>query len=364
MNHASLISREALEAVLKVNASAPSLIEFGNAAKGDLSEFADSSGANYGPSTGSTTVLKDAGPNGGNVIRMITDDNSRLYGDNANVRIHIFGFPGGNPPWFGNDQESWQGISLRFPSGAAFQSLRECVTCEVHGVNGSGPAPTNYCGTRGGNYREIVRGSTFGTPNPPGGFPFEQNTFGLPHTVQYDGTYYRRNFDWVGGDKPVVLDQWLHRRVGWERSLDPGKGWILGYYRWDGLDDWVEAIPKKINIRTSYSALGGSGSPIYPMLSVYYPVGGGSKQCVDYAAGAWASSFDELAAWQDARLGFAGSPTPPPPTPDVAAAIAHLKSGLAEFEQTDAWKLYHAKPTTNTFKAHADFEAAKSALGG
>lgn len=285
------------------------LIKFGSFDTGNLSEFSD---ATCNPQDVSVNV--SGGPNNTSWARYAGTTSAQCYGDTSNIRIHSLGLPGGSPSWFNNGGTAWEAVSLRIPSGYSNANNTNdglYAGPEVHGDNGTGPAPFNLTADDG--YWIIrVRGSGYATANPAGGFPFAQNQFGPnPGSSNlYEGQYYRRWQDWAGGNHAVVPGEWVHFRLGFHfddtlNSSGVGAGWFEAWARWGSMTSWVNIVPRVSNIPTSYVDVSGDGSAIYPMLSLYRPTSGASgTYAIDYADGAWSNDLTTLTNWQNGRLGF------------------------------------------------------------
>jgi hypothetical protein len=294
--------------------------EFGNFADGTIDGELDDASWNWWP----PHVTLVEGPNGGHAALLVADDSMDFENQGDLVRVHGIAFAGGNPDWFGNERECWRAVSLLVPRG--YSNATMPTVDEVHGDNGTGPAPLNTTFERDDVWSLFVRGSEFPQANPPGGYPFEQNLLGGHAGGTYEDTYYRRQLDWVGGTKEVVLDEWLDLRLGWFFSTDPERGWFHGFARWPGLDGWREIVPRLRGIRTSYPDVSGEGEPIYPMLSLYYNQGSGDENAIAIGGGCWFDNYAECCGWQDKRLGYDGSAPLPPLTPTTRVTCS-IQSG-------------------------------------
>lgn len=274
------------------------LLEFGNFAHGTVgAELADTTWDWFSPHV---TLLAGDGPNGSNAVRVVGDDSDVFPNQGPNVKIHGSGFKGGTPSWFNNGHDVWRAITMRVPSGPSFTNTRIVYAGdEVHGDNGTGPAPLNISFQRGGDWRIYIRGGT----DPP---MFGQWIFG-PDDGSGDkgGPDYRHHQDWVGGNKPVVLDEPISFRLHWHLA-DDDTGSFEAWARWGSMTSWRHIVPLKTGIPTSYPDTSGDGYAVYPDMSLYYPTGLGGENAVDYMDGAWSDSGPRLEAWQDSRLGFTG----------------------------------------------------------
>lgn len=277
------------------------LIPFGNFADGTVGgDFADTTQNCSSPHI----LVQRAGEL--NAATFTSDDSTQIPyidgGGTRHVRVHCIAFKNGNPSWFANGHDVWRGLTVVVPIGANLTTY-STVTDEVHGDNGTGPAPFNLVFTRGGYFRLYVRGSTAAVP-ASGGYPFAQYIFG-PNDGHdtYGGATYRLQQDWSdGGNKPVVPGEQVSFRFHWHLSTTDGSFEAWAYYdaRWHYIVPLIKGIP------TSYPDENGDGQAIYPILSSYYDVGSGRPNAVTFMAGAYSNDGATLAAFQDSELGISG----------------------------------------------------------
>jgi hypothetical protein len=257
-------------------------------------------------------ILRGVGPNGGNAALLRADDSVQLPrldpGDVKHVRIHGFRQTAKDvhTRWFGSAKphEVAEAISIRLPPGYDYNH-NPVTTLELHGDNGTGPAPFNLVYQVGSTFTLIVRGSS-ATEAVPGGFPFEQNLFGAAARRQpTGGRFYRRERPFIGGHNVRVKPgMWVNFRLWWhDLSSDPGKGAFTAWVNTAPQTGWRK-IADASGIRTADPDLNGDGQATYPMLSLYYDVGGGGVQAVEYAAGRIEPNLHRLELWQNHRLGL------------------------------------------------------------
>jgi hypothetical protein len=255
-------------------------------------------------------IVRNGGPNGGNAALLVADDSVTLPQFDSrttlHVRIHGFRSTKSDPHtrWFGSAKphQVAEAISIKVPEGYRYEPTH-VTTLELHGDNGTGPAPFNLDFEVGSTFRLLVRGSE--SPATSRFYPFEQNVFGAASRRQTTGgTYYRREAPFLGGDTRVRLGQWVNFRFWWhDLSTDPKKGAFTAWVNAAPNKGWRKIVDVK-GIRTAEADLDGDGQVVYPMLSLYYDEGHGGQQAVEYAAGRIEPSLGKLERWQDARLGL------------------------------------------------------------
>ena len=248
-------------------------ISFGSFPDSIGGEFADTTWNWWSPHV---TLLPGAAPDGTNAALIVTDDSMTFPNQGNNVRCNAIQFKQGLPSWFTNGHEVWRQISVKVPSG--YSNTQMIYACdEYHGDNGTGPAPYNLSFQRGGYWRIYVRGS--GPYTPPA---FNQWIFGPD-----DGsgsTPGRHHQDWQGGNKVVVVDEWITFLHHWNLATDTSGSYDC-WAKWGGT--WRNIVPPVTGIPTSYPDTSGDGKPIYPVLCMYYPAGKGGQNAVVAAQGKW-----------------------------------------------------------------------------
>jgi hypothetical protein len=254
-------------------------------------------------------ILRGAGPNGGNAALLVANDSVVLpsLDEGAPQRVRIHGFRAADEKdtsWFGSSKphQVAEAISIKVPRG--YDNNHTAVTTlELHGDNGTGPAPLNVDFTVGGFFTIIVRGSESTTAS--GSYEFEQNVFGAgARRATTGGRYYRRERPFVGGNVPVVLGRWVNFRFWWhDLTSDREQGAFTAWVNTAPRSGWRKIVDLA-GIRTAYPDVNGDGQVVYPMLSLYYDRGHGGTQAVEYAAGRIEPSLLRLERWQDARLGL------------------------------------------------------------
>jgi hypothetical protein len=277
------------------------LFQYGNFADGTTGDEINDTSWNWFSPHVTLNGGGGTGPNGGNYARLVADDSLVFPNEDggSHVRIHSIGVKGGTPSWFNNGHEIWRAISLRVPAG--FSNGYMPVTDEIHGDNGTPPAMLNLNFTRGGYWRIYIRG---GDASLASQHACGQWIFGPDDgSGEYSGKDYYHHQDWLGGNKPVVTGEWINFRMGFYLS-DSGDGWFEAWARWGNMTTWLNIVPRKTGIYTSYPDTNGDGKAVYPIMSLYYDTGGGGQNAVDYAAGGWSNDYNTLVNWQNARLGY------------------------------------------------------------
>ena len=202
---------------------------------------------------------------------LVADDSMTFPNAGPNVRIHGIQFKGGARAWQVAGHECWRQITVTVPSG--YGNPYPIYACdELHGANGTGPAPYNLAFQRGGFWRIYVRGSQA----PPA---FAQWVFGQADGAEYGGTFYRHHQDWKGGNKAVVLDEPVTFFLHWKLAPD-ATGSFEAWARWPG-SDLRNIVPTMTGIPTCYPGV------LTPYMGLYYPVGGGGQNAVILSQGAW-----------------------------------------------------------------------------
>lgn len=253
-------------------------------------------------------ILRGGGPNGGNAALIVANDSVRIprfdLGGTPHVRVHGFRSTVDDPHtrWFGSAKphQVAEAISIKLPAGYAYNDTAT-TTLELHGDNGTGPAPFNLNFTHGGTYRLVVRGSD--STDTSHGYAFEQNIFGAPTARQpSDGRYSNRSRPFIGGNVDVTTATWVHFRFWWhDLTTDREKG---AFTAWINEGRGWRKIADLSGIRTADADVSGDGQVVYPMLSLYYDAGHGGTQAVEFAAGRIEPTLDQLERWQDKRLGL------------------------------------------------------------
>lgn len=283
--------------------------DWGNFAGGTItSDGIVVSSQNWSPAH--VTILRDQGPHGGNAALLVADDSLQLpaldAGGRPHVRIHGFRDMRTDPGlrWFGRPEphEVAAAISVKVPQGYDLNDA-DVTTFELHGDNGTGPAPFNLDFRVGSTFELIVRGSSSPRATP---YPFEQTTIGSPdgRSSSSGGKDFRRELPFLGGNVDVVLGRWVNFRLWWhDLSSDPEHGAFTAWVNLGPGTGWRKVADLE-GLRTSYPDVNGDGQAVYPLLSLYYEAGRGGRQAVEYAAGRIEPSLSRLVRWQDARLGL------------------------------------------------------------
>lgn len=253
-------------------------------------------------------ILRGAGPNGGNAALVVADDSVQIpafdLGGTPHVRVHGFRQTANDPHtrWFGSAKphQVAEAISIKLRPGYAYNDAAT-TTLELHGDNGTGPAPFNLDFTYGGTYELVVRGSE--STDTSHGYPFEENTFGVPKTRRTaGGSYYHGSSPFIGGNVRVTTGKWVHFRFWWhDLTTDNEKG---AFTAWINTGGGWRKVADVSGIRTADADVSGDGQVVYPMLSLYYDAGHGGTQAVEFAAGRIEPTLEQLERWQDKRLGL------------------------------------------------------------
>jgi len=283
--------------------------DWGNFAGGTIgSEGIFDPSQNWSPAH--VRILRGDGPHGGNAALLAGDDSVQVpmldAGDRPHVRIHGYRDmqKDAGISWFGSPDphEVAEAISIKVPKGYHYNNAN-VTTLELHGDNGTGPAPLNLVYRVGSTYELIVRGSSSPRTSP---YPFEQTILGSPgrRTTSSGGEYYRHESPFLGGNVNVVLGRWVNFRLWWhDLSSDRRRGAFTAWVNIGPRSGWRKIADLR-GIRTAYTDVNGDGQAVYPMLSLYYNTGEGGQQAVEYAAGRIEPTLSRLERWQNARLGL------------------------------------------------------------
>jgi hypothetical protein len=261
--------------------SLANLTSFGSWEGSKTAEFSDPTCHNDRVTLQSTTVRE-----GTKAATWSTDTSVHCYGDNANVRVHMLGFPSGKGVNLNNGATYWFTTSIYFPTSANIPNGWYALD-EIHQSNSTGctgPAPFNL-DAAGGQWRLIVRGSTSCTNSV-----FNQTTWGAP--VASDGSSRISRPFANGVPYTIQKGKWYDFLIGVHASTD-SSGWFEAWLNGPGTNGTSVQIVPRTSLQTSYPASN------YPMLSSYYPVSGNTTAEVVYDGIAFSSDFASLRAWQN-----------------------------------------------------------------
>jgi hypothetical protein len=252
-------------------------------------------------------ILRGGGPNGGNAALVVANDSVQIprfdLGGTPHVRVHGFRSTVDDPHtrWFGSTKphQVAEAISIKLPTGYAYNNAAT-TTLELHGDNGTGPAPFNLDFTHGGTFQLIIRGSD--STDTSQGYAFEQTTFGASKTRHTSDGRRDRSLPFIGGNVVARTGDWVHFRFWWhDLTTDRAKG---AFTAWINTGSGWRKVADASGVRTADADVNGDGQVVYPMLSLYYDEGHGGTQAVEYAAGRVEPTLDQLESWQHKRLGL------------------------------------------------------------
>lgn len=283
------------------------LVEYGNFAAGDLSDFGDSS-ANGSASPDYGVTISDSDWVYGKykaTFKANAATTPVYYGDSSNVRIHLLASPGNviEDTFLQQGNTFYRALSIKWVTGGVTDNQ---VLDEIHssgaGALANGPVPLNVT-TRGSQWSWVIRGA-----DDPNDSAFIQWFFGQSPMGQEDGSS-RFSQSWAAISNAITTGEWIHTLGIW--NFHPTNGSFTLWACAHG-DVMSNVVPTKTGIGTCFP------SPIthYPMMSLYYDRSITGDRAVSYAAGAYGDTLSEIQSWQATQVGYdlwnVGTPDPPP----------------------------------------------------
>lgn len=271
------------------------LVEFGNFAAGDLSEFDDASAHGGGSNGVGTHILDSDWVAGKYKARLVADSVNTpvYYSDSSKVRIHLLG-NAGVEALMTQGTTIYRALSYRW-YGSTPRSIY--AGDEIHGSGttvGDGPAPMNGFELRGsdGQISWVHRGAS----DPDSG-SFVQWGFGMSPRGDENGSN-RFSQAWSPElSNVIVANAWYHFVVA--IYLHPTNGSVTMYGCRHG-DVMANVVPLKTGVGTMFPA----PTTHYPMMSLYYNRSATGTHALEMAAGAYADDFAALKTWHAEQVGY------------------------------------------------------------